>query len=124
MAAPGGIFDRIGNLVVRWPLLVIACWIVFAGALAVLFPPLPVAAAKHPAKPLPDDAPTSITSAEMAKAFSGGGSSAAKPADNSAGQPADVGKPPDNAAGVPAAPAAPAKPAENKSGGDPSSGSL
>ncbi len=68
-AKPGGIFDRIGDVVVRWPLLVIAAWIAVAATLFLTLPPLPVAAAKHPEKPLPDDAPTMITSQEMAKAF-------------------------------------------------------
>ena len=35
-AKPGGIFDRIGDVVVRWPLLVIAGWIAFAAALALV----------------------------------------------------------------------------------------
>jgi len=65
-------------LVVRRPLLVIASWIVFAGALALIFPPLPVQAAKQEQKPLPDDAPTVVVSQEMQKAFheGGGGSQA------------------------------------------------
>jgi RND superfamily putative drug exporter len=68
-AKPGGIFDRIGDVVVRWPLLVIACWIAFAGVLALTFPPLMVEAGKREQKPLPDDAPTSLVNVEMAKAF-------------------------------------------------------
>ena len=68
-AAPGGIFDRLGNFVVRWPLLVIAAWIAVAAALALTLPPLPAQAAKHDQKPLPDDAPTSITAQQMGKAF-------------------------------------------------------
>jgi putative drug exporter of the RND superfamily len=68
-AAPGGIFDRLGNFVVRWPLLVIAAWIAVAAALALTLPPLPEQAAKHDQKPLPDDAPTSITAQQMGKAF-------------------------------------------------------
>ena len=68
-AAPGGIFDRLGNFVVRWPLLVIAAWIAVAAVLALTLPPLPAQAAKHDQKPLPDDAPTSITAQQMGKAF-------------------------------------------------------
>ena len=68
-AKPGGIFDRIGDVVVRWPLLVIAAWIAVAAVLALTLPPLPVQAAKRDQKPLPDDAPTSITAQEMGKAF-------------------------------------------------------
>jgi RND superfamily putative drug exporter len=37
--------------------------------LFLLFPPLPVEAAKHPQKALPDDAPTQVTAREMAEAF-------------------------------------------------------
>jgi putative drug exporter of the RND superfamily len=78
MAAPGGIFDRIGNIVLRWPLLVIAAWVAFAAVLALTLPPLMVEAGKRPQKPLPDDAPTMVVQQEMDKAFaapgSGGGS--------------------------------------------------
>ncbi|MEY8016697.1 RND family transporter [Mycobacterium servetii] len=58
--------------------MVIAGWIMFAGALALIFPPLPVQAAKQEQKPLPDDAPTVIVGHEMQKAFHeiGGGSEA------------------------------------------------
>lgn len=50
----------------------------FAGALALIFPPLPVQAAKQEQKPLPDDAPTVVVGHEMQKAFHevGGGSQA------------------------------------------------
>lgn len=68
-AKPGGIFDRIGDVVVRWPLLVIASWIAVAAVLALVFPPLMVEAGKREQKPLPDDAPTMVTNQEMAKAF-------------------------------------------------------
>ena len=68
-AAPGGFFDRIGNFVVRRPLVVIASWILLAGVLALIFPPLPVQTTKHAQKPFPDDAPTAITAKEMTKAF-------------------------------------------------------
>ncbi|WP_369807321.1 RND family transporter [Mycobacterium sp. 852002-51057_SCH5723018] len=68
-AKPGGMFDRIGDVVVRWPLLVIACWIAVAATLALVFPPLMVEAGKREQKPLPDNAPTIVTNQEMAKAF-------------------------------------------------------
>ncbi|WP_374113291.1 hypothetical protein, partial [Mycobacterium tuberculosis] len=35
-AKAGGLFDRIGNFVVRWPLIVIGCWIAVAAALTLL----------------------------------------------------------------------------------------
>ncbi|MFY2861644.1 RND family transporter [Mycobacterium sp. THU-M104] len=77
-AKPGGLFDRLGDFVIRRPLVVIASWIIFAGALALIFPPLPVQAAKQEQKPLPDDAPTMVVGREMQKAFheAGGGSQA------------------------------------------------
>ncbi|WP_082956414.1 RND family transporter [Mycobacterium sp. E787] len=68
-AKPGGIFDRIGDIVVRWPLLVIAGWIGVAVTLALVFPPLPVQASKREPKALPDNAPTVVVNQEMAKAF-------------------------------------------------------
>jgi len=69
VAKPGGIFDRIGDVVVRWPLLVIACWVALAATLALTLPPLPAQAAKRDQKPLPDDAPTSIVAKQMAEAW-------------------------------------------------------
>ncbi|MGO9224061.1 MMPL family transporter, partial [Mycobacterium sp.] len=68
-AKPGGLFDRLGDIVVRWPLLVIAAWIAVAGILFLSFPPLPVEASKHPQKALPDDAPTQVIAKQMADAF-------------------------------------------------------
>lgn len=76
-AKPGGIFDRIGDVVVRWPLLVIACWIAFAASLALVFPPLMEEASKREQKPLPDDAPTMIVNQEMARAFATPGNDSA-----------------------------------------------
>ncbi|BBX61132.1 putative transport protein MmpL12 [Mycobacterium saskatchewanense] len=69
-AKPGGIYDRIGDFVVRWPLVVIAAWIALAAALFLLFPPLQVQAGKHPPSPFPEDAPTAVIGKEMAKAWS------------------------------------------------------
>jgi RND superfamily putative drug exporter len=76
-AAPGGIFDRIGNFVVRRPLVVIAAWILLAGVLALVFPPLPAQTAKYAMKPFPDDAPTKITADDMTKAFGNTGTGGA-----------------------------------------------
>jgi RND superfamily putative drug exporter len=69
VAATGGIFQRLGDLVVRWPFLVIAFWIAVAAILSLALPPLTVVAAQKPAPPLPDDAPVMITTREMAQAF-------------------------------------------------------
>ncbi|WP_084454037.1 MMPL/RND family transporter [Mycobacterium interjectum] len=76
-AKPGGIFDRIGDIVVRWPLLVIAGWIAVAAILWLVFPPLMVEAGRHEQKPLPDNAPTVLINQEMAEAFATPGKSSA-----------------------------------------------
>lgn len=85
-AKPGGIYDRIGYVVVRWPLLVIAAWLTLAGILFLIFPPLQVQAGKHPPSPFPDDAPTAVINKEMAKAWSApaDGKKNAKEGDNGA----------------------------------------
>ncbi len=77
-AKPGGIYDRVGDVVVRWPLLVIAAWLALAGILFLIFPPLQVQAGKHPPSPFPADAPTALVAKEMDKAWS-------TPADGKAG---------------------------------------
>ncbi|ORW33460.1 hypothetical protein AWB91_07790 [Mycobacterium paraense] len=63
----------------RWPLLVIACWIGFAAILWLVFPPLMVEAGRHEQKPLPDNAPTVLINQEMAQAFSTPGKDSAAP---------------------------------------------
>lgn len=68
-ARTGGVFDRLGSIVVRWPLLVIAFWIGLAVALFLLFPPLFEAAAKNQTPPLPSDSPTMMVAKQMGKAF-------------------------------------------------------
>lgn len=75
-AKPGGIFDRLGKFVVRWPLLVVACWIAVAAALTLMLPPLAVQAAKREQAPLPADAPVMVLQKEIGEAFKekGGGS--------------------------------------------------
>jgi RND superfamily putative drug exporter len=69
VAATGGIFHRLGDFVVRRPLVVIAAWIALAAVLSLALPPVAVVAAGKSAPPLPDDAPVMVTSREMAKAF-------------------------------------------------------
>jgi putative drug exporter of the RND superfamily len=70
-----GIFERLADLVVRWPLLVIGFWIALAAILALALPPLPVVAARHQTEPLPADAPVVVTGKAMAEAFHETGSS-------------------------------------------------
>jgi RND superfamily putative drug exporter len=69
VASAGGIFQRLGNLVVRWPLLVIGFWFALAAVLFLVLPPLPVVAARHQTQALPADAPVVVTGKQMAEAF-------------------------------------------------------
>ena len=68
-AEGGGLFGRIGRIVVRRPLVVIGVWIALAIGLSQLFPPLAVLAQKAPASILPPDAPSVVSQMEMADAF-------------------------------------------------------
>jgi putative drug exporter of the RND superfamily len=67
--AAGGIFQRLGDFVARWPILVIAFWIALTAVLLVALPPLPEIAAKKQLPPLPDNAPTMVTAKAMNDAF-------------------------------------------------------
>lgn len=69
MGGEGGIFLWLGKAAARCPLLIIGFWIGLAVVLALVFPPLPVVAAKNQENPLPEDAPVLVTTREMAKAF-------------------------------------------------------
>jgi len=80
MAAPGGVFDHVGNFVVRRPLVVIGLWVAIAAVLALALPPLFVQAGKREQKPLPDDAPTMVVQHEMEKAFTPPGAGGKKSA--------------------------------------------
>jgi putative drug exporter of the RND superfamily len=68
-ATAGGVFQRLGDVVVRWPLLVIGFWIALAAVLFLGLPPLQVVAARHQSEPLPADAPVVVTGKQMAEAF-------------------------------------------------------
>lgn len=68
-AKVGGLFDRVGDFVIKQPWLVIGSWIAVAVVLVLTFPPLQVQAAKHEPKQVPDDAPTMVAQRDMAKAF-------------------------------------------------------
>ena len=62
-------FQRLGDLVVRWPLAVIGFWIALAAVLSLTLPPLTVVAAQRQSALLPNNAPVMVTGREMAKAF-------------------------------------------------------
>ncbi len=69
-----GIFGWVGRVVVRWPLFVIAAWIALAAGLTQAFPPLAVLAQKAPGSILPPEAPSLISSQQIAEAFKEAGS--------------------------------------------------
>jgi putative drug exporter of the RND superfamily len=69
VAAAGGIFQRLGDVVVRRPLVVIGVWIALAAVLTLTLPPLAVIAARHQVEELPADAPVVVTGKQMAEAF-------------------------------------------------------
>ncbi|MBE1552853.1 RND superfamily putative drug exporter [Mycobacterium sp. OAS707] len=65
----GGVFGKLGNVVVRWPLLVVVFWVALAAVPLLTLPPLAEIVGRHKATPLPYDAPTMVTTREMAAAF-------------------------------------------------------
>jgi putative drug exporter of the RND superfamily len=69
VAAARGVFQRLADLVVRWPLVVIAFWIALAAVLSLALPPLSVIAGERQSAALPNDAPVMVTGKEMAQAF-------------------------------------------------------
>ncbi len=68
---PGSLggFGRLGRVLVRWPLLVIAFWIALAVALFLLLPPLAKIAGEKQPEFLPSDAPVLVANSAMIKAF-------------------------------------------------------
>ncbi len=69
-----GTFHWLGGVVVRWPWLVIVCWVVLAAALPPLFPSLGELAQKTPPAMLPANAPGSVAAQHMSEAFHESGS--------------------------------------------------
>ncbi|MGY4708726.1 MMPL/RND family transporter [Mycolicibacterium sp. CBM1] len=68
------IFGRIADVVVRWPWLVIAAWIVLAVVLPASLPTLKEMAARNPVAILPADAPVTQSTKQMTEAFGESGS--------------------------------------------------
>jgi len=62
-------FTGLGRAIVHHPLLVIAAWLVLAGALVTLIAPLSVVAARNPPDFLPKDAPVLLSAHKMQEAF-------------------------------------------------------
>jgi putative drug exporter of the RND superfamily len=74
-AAEGaGIFRRLGDFVVRWPWIVIGCWLAVAVALPLTFPSLTEMTQRRPVAILPADAPVTVTTRQMTQAFHESGS--------------------------------------------------
>ncbi|QEN15636.1 RND family transporter [Mycolicibacterium sp. ELW1] len=67
--SPHKLLTGLGRVIVRHPLLVIAAWLVLAGALLALITPLAVVAARNPPDFLPKDAPVLISVKKMQGAF-------------------------------------------------------
>jgi RND superfamily putative drug exporter len=73
-AEAGGLLQRLGNFVVRRPVVVIAVWVALAVAVILAFPPLPRMVREHPVPMMPPDAPAVIAARQMAEAFHESGS--------------------------------------------------
>ncbi|TGD86779.1 RND family transporter [Mycolicibacterium sp. CH28] len=63
------LFSGLGRAIVRHPLIVIAAWLVLAGALLALITPLAVVAARNPPDFLPKTAPVLLSAKQMQEAF-------------------------------------------------------
>jgi putative drug exporter of the RND superfamily len=72
--AEAGIFQRLGDFVVRWPWIVIGCWLALAIALPLTFPSLTEMTQRRPVAILPADAPVTVTTRQMTEAFHESGS--------------------------------------------------
>jgi RND superfamily putative drug exporter len=68
--ADGGL-PILGRFIVRHPVLIIVAWVVTAGVLFLLIPPLAVVSQKNPPEFLPKDAPVMVDSKKMGDAFKG-----------------------------------------------------
>jgi putative drug exporter of the RND superfamily len=73
-AGGGGTFGRLGDFVVRWPWIVIGCWVTLAVVLPLTFPSLTQMAQQRPVAILPADAPVTVTTRQMTEAFHESGS--------------------------------------------------
>jgi putative drug exporter of the RND superfamily len=68
-ATAGGLFPRLGALIVRWPWAVIAFWVALAGILTLTMPSLEQVSQKHPVSILPPNAPSLAINRHMTAAF-------------------------------------------------------
>ena len=70
----GALSNGWAYFVVRWPWVVIGCWLVLAVVLPLTFPSLTVMAQKRPVAILPANAPVTVTTRQMTEAFHESGS--------------------------------------------------
>jgi putative drug exporter of the RND superfamily len=73
-AAAGGVFGRLGDCVVRRPLVFIGLWVALAAGLLLTLPSLTQIARERPVAILPPDAPALVATQQMTKAFHESGS--------------------------------------------------
>lgn len=68
-AKPGGLFDGLSKIVIRWPLLVVGLWLAASAAMAMTLPSLHSQAAKGQQSPLPDTAPSIAVNRQLGRTF-------------------------------------------------------
>jgi RND superfamily putative drug exporter len=68
-AGTASVFQRLGDFVVRRPVIVIGFWVMLAAVLALTFPPLTQMVRERPVDMLPANAPVTVTSQQMTEAF-------------------------------------------------------
>ena len=73
-AAVGGVFGRLGDCVVRRPLVFIGFWVALAAGLLLTLPSLTQMARERPVAILPSDAPALVATQQMTEAFHESGS--------------------------------------------------
>ena len=73
-ARGGGVFGWLGTVVVRWPWVIIMCWVTLALALPQAFPSLDEMSQRNPVAILPADAPVNVAARQMTQAFKESGS--------------------------------------------------
>jgi putative drug exporter of the RND superfamily len=73
-AGTAGVFQRLGDFVVRRPVIVIGFWVMLAAVLSLTFPPLTQMVRERPVDILPANAPVTVTTQQMTEAFHESGS--------------------------------------------------
>jgi RND superfamily putative drug exporter len=73
-AGPASVFQRLGDFVVRRPVIVIGFWVLLAAVLSLTFAPLTQMVRERPVDILPANAPVTVTTKQMTEAFHESGS--------------------------------------------------